>query len=55
LITLIEALDGRSQLAQRWRARLPNLRVHMVPGEHLDMFAAPHVDTLSQLLSGLGC
>jgi thioesterase domain-containing protein len=55
LITLIEARDGRSQLAQRWRARMPDLRVHTVGGEHLDMFAAPHVDALTQLLRGLGC
>jgi amino acid adenylation domain-containing protein len=55
LVTLIEASDGRSQLAQRWHARLPNLRVQTMPGEHLDMFAAPHVEVLTQLLRGLGC
>jgi hypothetical protein len=52
-ITLIEARDGRSELAQRWRARLPSLRANTVPGEHLDMFAAAHVDALSQLLRRL--
>lgn len=54
MITLIEARDGRSRLAKRWRARLPNLHVHAVPGEHLDMFMTPHVDALTQLLRGLG-
>jgi amino acid adenylation domain-containing protein len=55
VVTLIEARDGHSQLAQRWRARLPNLRVHTVPGEHLDMFTASRVDALAQLLRGVGC
>jgi amino acid adenylation domain-containing protein len=49
-ITLIEARDGRSQLGERWRAQLPKLHVRPVPGEHLDMFAPPHVDALALVL-----
>jgi amino acid adenylation domain-containing protein len=54
-VTLIEARDGHSQLGERWRTRLPNLRVQTVPGEHLDMLAPPHVDALARLLRSLSC
>jgi amino acid adenylation domain-containing protein len=52
-VTLIEARDGSSQLGERWRAQLPNLHVHPVSGEHLDMFAPPHVTALAQRLRDL--
>jgi amino acid adenylation domain-containing protein len=54
-VVLIEARDGAMQLAARWRALQPNSSAHTVPGDHLQIFAEQHVDTLVSVLLGRFC